>query len=92
MPISTKSKPISWMSRFRKDSQYWSGLGGAKGWCIHCLNQTDRYYLRETGVGPNATMVDTPTGGVRSIKRYGPFESFKAAQAAFIIMGNIKEN
>jgi hypothetical protein len=36
-------------------------------------------------------MVET-VNGVRTVKRYGPFESFKAAQAAFIIMGNIKEN
>jgi hypothetical protein len=36
-------------------------------------------------------MVET-VNGVRTVKRYGPFDSFKAAQAAFIIMGDIKEN
>lgn len=30
-------------------------------------------------------MVETPTG-VRSAKRHGPFETFEAAKAAFIIM------
>jgi hypothetical protein len=79
------------MARPRKGSSYWSGLGGAKGWCVYCANQTSAYYLRETGVGPKGNMVET-VNGVRTVKRYGPFESFKAAQAAFIIMGNIEEN
>lgn len=86
-----KSKSIGWMARPRKGSSYWSGLGGAKGWCIYSINQSSRYYLRETGVGPKGNVVET-ANGVRTIERYGPFDSFRAAQAAFTIMCDIKEN
>jgi hypothetical protein len=86
MRISTRDEPITWRPRIRKNSRYWSGAGGAKGWCI--LSCRDGYLLRETGVGTATFMVETPTG-VRSAKRHGPFESFEAAKAAFIIMCDI---
>jgi len=73
-----------WKERFRKGSRYWSGTGGAKGWCI--FSRSDQYMLGETGMH-GATTVRTKDG-VRPVKRFGPFDSFDAACAAFEILGN----
>ena len=81
MAISTKTK-AQWKERFRKESRYWSGTGEATGWCI--FSRSDKYMLGETGV-----LVEKDWTTPRKAKRFGPFDSFDAARAAFEILGSM---
>lgn len=77
--MKTKKNPnrTRWVTRFRKGSMYWSGMSeDAKGWCIYSKRDKE-YFIRQTGVSG-----EQPDG----IEKFGPFESFEAAKAAFTII------
>lgn len=81
MVTSMKTKTAQWQSRSRKTNEYWTGLGLAKGWCIYTAPRTlgEGYYIGETRYKDSCDY--TP-------RRFGPFGSFDAARAAFVLMGD----
>jgi len=76
MVISMKDKAPTWHARKRHDNEYWSGRSGAEGWCIFTAPRTlgEGYYIGQTNM-------NMPV-------RFGPFDSFDAAKAAFTLMGD----